>query len=94
MKTKFGMSSVCHAAAGTLLFGLSVMVPSLVQARPQASSPPRRATAQSGSQTKPKFKAIWEPVNYTEDVNLSDVFFMNATVGWVSGGVAGKGAGG
>ena len=93
MKTKFGMSSVCHVATGILLLGLSVIFPSLVQGRPQVSSPARRDTAHSGSQTKPKFKAIWEPVNYTEDINLSDVLFVSATVGWVSGGVAGKGAG-
>jgi hypothetical protein len=33
-----------------------------------------------------KFKPVWEPVNYPEDVPLTDVFFVNANVGWVSGG--------
>jgi photosystem II stability/assembly factor-like uncharacterized protein len=93
MKTRVSTSWACLAAAGILLFGLSATAPALVQALPQAGSPAQHATAQPGAQTKPKLKAIWEPVNYTEDVNLSDVFFVNATVGWVSGGVEGKGAG-
>jgi photosystem II stability/assembly factor-like uncharacterized protein len=32
-----------------------------------------------------KFKAIFEPVNYTEDLNLTDVHFVSADVGWVTG---------
>lgn len=35
--------------------------------------------------TTPKFKAIWEPVSYPEDLTLTDVFFATADVGWVSG---------
>ncbi|MGH8093047.1 MAG: WD40/YVTN/BNR-like repeat-containing protein [Candidatus Sulfotelmatobacter sp.] len=30
-------------------------------------------------------KAIWEPVNYTEDVNLTDVHFSTPETGWVTG---------
>jgi photosystem II stability/assembly factor-like uncharacterized protein len=37
-----------------------------------------------------KYKAIWEPMNYPEDVQLEDVFFANDQVGWI----AGKGSGG
>ncbi len=32
-----------------------------------------------------KFKAIWEPVNYKQDLKLTDVFFVSEQVGWVSG---------
>ncbi|HXW93954.1 MAG TPA: YCF48-related protein [Terriglobales bacterium] len=35
---------------------------------------------------KPKFKAIWEPVNYKEDLPLFDVYFVSKDEGWVSGG--------
>ncbi len=41
----------------------------------------------------PRYKAIWEPINYKEDVQFTDVFFVNDKVGWASGSVGyGKGA--
>jgi photosystem II stability/assembly factor-like uncharacterized protein len=30
-------------------------------------------------------RAVWEPVNYAADLELSDVFFVTPEVGWVSG---------
>jgi photosystem II stability/assembly factor-like uncharacterized protein len=30
-------------------------------------------------------KGVWEPVSYTEDLELTDVVFVNPEVGWVSG---------
>jgi photosystem II stability/assembly factor-like uncharacterized protein len=42
---------------------------------------------------KPRFKAIWEPVNVPEDLQLQSVFFVSADEGWVAGG-NGTGAGG
>src|SRR4051812_25856056 len=33
----------------------------------------------------PKLKAIWEPVNYGEDLKLTDVYFASPLEGWVSG---------
>ncbi len=30
-------------------------------------------------------RGIWEPVSYTEDLELTDVFFVTADMGWVSG---------
>ncbi len=30
-------------------------------------------------------KGVWEPVNYTEDLTLTDAFFVTPEVGWVSG---------
>jgi len=41
--------------------------------------------AQPPAKEKPKFKAIWEPVNYKEDLTLFDVFFVSKEEGWVSG---------
>jgi photosystem II stability/assembly factor-like uncharacterized protein len=39
----------------------------------------------AASATQPRFKGIWEPVNYSEDAELQDVCFVTADVGWVSG---------
>jgi photosystem II stability/assembly factor-like uncharacterized protein len=44
-----------------------------------ANAPLAPATAQ------PKFKDIWEPVNYGQDLLLTDVFFVTPEVGYVSG---------
>jgi len=37
---------------------------------------------------QPKFKAIWEPVNVKEDVELYSVHFVSAEEGWVAGGTS------
>jgi photosystem II stability/assembly factor-like uncharacterized protein len=49
------------------------------RSRPASAKPAASKTEQ------PKFKAIWEPVNYKEDLNLTDVFFASDDVGWVTG---------
>jgi photosystem II stability/assembly factor-like uncharacterized protein len=41
--------------------------------------------AQTSPATRPQFKGIWEPVSFTEDLDLKDVFFVTAEVGWASG---------
>ena len=57
---------------------------SLAQSTPK--KPPAKAPAQTApAGDKPKFKAIWEPVNYKQDLKLTDVFFVSEQVGWVSG---------
>src|SRR5216684_3967315 len=33
-----------------------------------------------------RLKAIWEPINYAEDVELNDVFFVTDQEGWIAGG--------
>lgn len=43
-----------------------------------------KAPAKAGVQ--PKFKAIWEPVNVPEDIELKSVHFVTAEEGWVAGG--------
>jgi photosystem II stability/assembly factor-like uncharacterized protein len=35
---------------------------------------------------QPKFKAIWEPVNVPEDIELLSVHFVSPEEGWVAGG--------
>jgi photosystem II stability/assembly factor-like uncharacterized protein len=49
----------------------------------QAGTPAPTITAQKASQ--PKFKAIFEPVNYKQDLTLLDVVFVSKDEGWVSG---------
>src|SRR5438128_1978677 len=54
--------------------------------RPAPRRPAPRALAAVPAQT-PQSKGIWEPVNYGEDVELNDVYFVTPDEGWVSGGV-------
>src|SRR5215467_15892364 len=53
------------------------------------SSPPRpnqRAlTAAPFDSQQPRFKGIWEPANYSQDLRLTDVLFVTTDEGWVSG---------
>jgi photosystem II stability/assembly factor-like uncharacterized protein len=41
--------------------------------------------AQTPTAAGPKFKGIWEPINYTEDLQLTHVFFVTPEIGYVSG---------
>jgi photosystem II stability/assembly factor-like uncharacterized protein len=63
------------------LAALSVLIANTAVAQTQAKKEPASTT---GSE-KPKFKAIFEPVNYPQDSELRDVFFVSADVGWVAG---------
>jgi len=44
---------------------------------------PKAATRHA---TPPKLKAIWQPVNVKDDVQLQSVYFTSPEEGWVSGG--------
>jgi photosystem II stability/assembly factor-like uncharacterized protein len=57
------------------------------------SAPAQHSTGKptSGAQANLKYKAIWEPVNYTEDINLNSVHFASTQTGWVSGGTSSGG---
>lgn len=35
--------------------------------------------------TQPQYKGIWEPVNFSEDVEFVDVYFVTAEEGWATG---------
>jgi photosystem II stability/assembly factor-like uncharacterized protein len=43
------------------------------------------AVAAQAQTPAPKFKGVWEPVNYGEDLRLNDVFFVTPEIGYVSG---------
>lgn len=53
--------------------------------------PPRPLHGQSPA--RPQMKGVWEPMNYKGDIQFTDVFFVTADVGWVTGS-AGGGQGG
>ena len=46
---------------------------------------PGTASAQTPAAAAPKFKGIWEPINYSEDLQLTGVFFVTPEVGYVTG---------
>lgn len=43
------------------------------------------ALSSSGLAAQPQFKGVFEPVSFTEDIDLLDVFFVNTNVGWAAG---------
>ena len=45
---------------------------------------PSWAHAQAAA-ARPQLVGVWEPVNYKGDIQLDDVFFVTADVGWVAG---------
>jgi len=52
---------------------------------PAAGAFALKPTTAAQKASPPKFKAIWEPVNYKEDLNLFDVRFTSKEEGWVTG---------
>ena len=52
---------------------------------PRAVTPAHKPATAAQKAPQPKFKAIFEPVNYKEDLSLFDVFFVSKEEGWVSG---------
>ena len=58
---------------------LSVMLLVLSIGTSAAQTPARAPATQS------QFKGVFEPVSYTEDIDLVDVFFVNPNVGWAAG---------
>lgn len=65
-----------------LALGGVCAAPAFAQA-PAKKSGAAKAPAKAG---QPKFKAIWEPVNVPEDIELKSVQFVSADEGWVAGG--------
>ena len=76
--------------AGMAFLGLlSAQRPGGTKAAPNAVPP----AAKSAKADQPKFKAIWEPVNVKEDLELRSVHFVSPEEGWVSGGHTGMAGG-
>jgi photosystem II stability/assembly factor-like uncharacterized protein len=65
-----------------IIFGMLITTAGTLRAQ----TPAQKSTTTAQKTPQPKFKAIWEPVNYKEDLPLFDVFFVSKEEGWVSGG--------
>ncbi len=52
------------------------------------ASLPLEAQSQRAAGTAAPNKGIWEPVNFSGDIDFNDVFFVNTDTGWVTGGHA------
>jgi photosystem II stability/assembly factor-like uncharacterized protein len=46
----------------------------------------KTSTAAAAMPADQHVKAVWEPVNYPEDLELNDVFFVTDQEGWITGG--------
>jgi photosystem II stability/assembly factor-like uncharacterized protein len=53
--------------------------------KPQPKLAPAKPVVAAAKGAQPKFKAIWEPVNYQQDLTLTGVFFVSDEEGWVTG---------
>lgn len=49
-----------------------------------AQAPPKKAASKTPAAT-PKFKGIWEPVNFKQDITLRDIHFVDDNTGWAAG---------
>ncbi len=68
-----------------LLIAISIVSVQIVAA---AGGEQRRGGAEGPQAAAQKFKAIWEPVNVPEDLELVSVHFVSPDEGWVAGGRA------
>ncbi len=78
-----------HLFRSTLALMLLTFLASITPAQQPTQPRPRPRAAASGqtpSASTAPFKGIWEPISYPEDLQLLDVFFVTADVGWVVGG--------
>lgn len=52
---------------------------------PASQPPAKTTTTRAPAKAQPNYKGIWEQVPYSESINLLDVFFVSAEVGYASG---------
>ena len=64
-----------------MVFACALAAAFVQEGRPKM--PAKAAKPPAAEQSK--FKAIWEPVNYKEDIRLLDVYFVSKDEGWVTG---------
>jgi len=77
-------ASVCGLLFVALVAG--TLAVSTAMAGPQAKKAGAAKAPAKAAGEQPKFKAIWEPVNVKEDVELYSVHFASEQEGWVAGG--------
>lgn len=73
-----------HSLAFGLALVSAVIFGSAITFSAQVRRPSGRPAAPPSTR-HPPFKAIFEPVSYSQDVELSDVFFIDAETGWACG---------
>jgi photosystem II stability/assembly factor-like uncharacterized protein len=78
------LAPVRHRLRYTLAAGIAIFVCAGVASLAQTRRPARRPAAPAAARHAP-LKAIFEPVPYPHDVDISDVFFVDPETGWVSG---------
>lgn len=79
--TRFSVGRILAVVAATsLLYFVGPLSGQVPAKKAGGAKAPAKAAAQ------PKFKAIWEPVNVPEDLELNSVHFVSADEGWVAGG--------
>jgi photosystem II stability/assembly factor-like uncharacterized protein len=54
---------------------------------PKRPSVPAKKPATATAAPQSKFKGIWEPVNYPDDIEFISTYFVSGDEGWVTGGV-------
>jgi photosystem II stability/assembly factor-like uncharacterized protein len=79
------MSIFCNGKMRLSRIALIVAICAFTQL-PLIASPQQSKSAAKSQKTEPKFKAIWEPVNVKDDVELESVHFASPEEGWVAGG--------
>lgn len=47
--------------------------------------PAQQPVSRAAPAAQPQYKGIWEPVNFSEDVEFVDVYFVTADEGWATG---------
>jgi photosystem II stability/assembly factor-like uncharacterized protein len=81
------MSSFSRLAMWRLAGITSIAVVCAFTRLPMLTALSQQATSTTKStRTDNKFKAIWEPVNVKEDIELESVHFVTPEEGWVAGG--------
>jgi photosystem II stability/assembly factor-like uncharacterized protein len=69
------------------LAGIVLIAGVWVLTQPALTGLPNQVKSAVKSQkTETKFKAIWEPVNVKEDIELESIHFVTPEEGWVAGG--------
>jgi photosystem II stability/assembly factor-like uncharacterized protein len=67
------------------IIALLVLSACLVASQTGATRKPApKAPSAAPKAAQPKFKAIWEPVNYNQDLTLTGVYFVSDEEGWVT----------
>ena len=73
---------ICRTSCVTIFL---LIANTALHAFPQTKPSASRSAQKTASASPDKYKGIFEPVNYPEDVELTDVFFIDADNGWASG---------